>query len=78
MSHIYDRDSFRKGVHDAGDTACRNAPAGYFRDDFQKSFREGVRSAGSYAGYTDSVLDATALVVPGRKPVYPEVHSRGE
>jgi hypothetical protein len=44
MSHIYDRDSFRKGVQDAGDTACRNAPAGYSRDAFQKSFREGVRS----------------------------------
>jgi hypothetical protein len=62
MSHIYDHDSFRKGVQDVGDTACRNALAGHSRDDFQKGFRETARSAGSYAGYPDSALDAQSLM----------------
>ena len=62
MSHIYDHDSFRMGVQDAGDTACRNALAGHSRDDFQRGFRQGARSAGSYAGYPDSVLDAQSLM----------------
>jgi len=62
MSRIYDHDSFRKGAQDIGDTACRNALSGHSRDDFQKGFRESTRSAGSYAGYPDSVLDAQSLM----------------
>jgi hypothetical protein len=62
MSSVADHSSFRTGVQDMGDVACKNAMNGRTRDDYQKDFRETGSAAKNTSSMSNEALDAWSLV----------------
>jgi hypothetical protein len=65
MSTVPDRGSFRTGVQDMGDAACKGALKGGTRDSFQAAFRKQGGSATNSASIPNSQLDAVSLIIWG-------------